>query len=229
VADAVARLERVFDKFEAFDPVTSERVFRVAASDNLELYVLPKLSAFLERSAPNIDVRVSALRHDWVTSLERGEVDLKLGRKSALPETLDGQDLSKEYFSCAVRAKHPAPDTPTLREYAELSHLVVTPTGTPDLTPSTVVDALLAKRGLERRVQMTVPHFAVAPFIVASSDLALTAPTRFLDGFIKLLRLRRLELPFKVPSYHLSQVWARRSGDDAGHRWLRASVARFFA
>jgi DNA-binding transcriptional LysR family regulator len=99
---------------------------------------------------------------------------------------------------------------------------------TPDLTPSTVVDELLAKRGLERRVHMSVPHFAVAPFIVASSDLALTAPTRLLDPFIRLLRLRRLELPIKVPTYHLSQVWARRSGDDAGHQWLRANVARLF-
>ena len=229
VADAVARLERVFEKSEAFDPMTSKRVFRIAATDNLELYVLPKLSALLESAAPHIDIRVSALRHDWVTSLERGEIDLKLGRKSSLPETLESQDLSKENFSCAVRAKHGVRNKPTLREYAGLAHLVVTPTAAPDRTPSTIVDEILAKRGLERRVHMTVPHFAVAPFIVASSDLALTAPTRLLDPFIKLLRLRRLELPIKVPGYHLSQVWARRSGEDAGHRWLLANVARLFA
>ncbi len=45
VATAVAALERVFARPEPFDPRTSRRVFQIAATDNLELYVLPHLAA----------------------------------------------------------------------------------------------------------------------------------------------------------------------------------------
>jgi hypothetical protein len=73
---------------------------------------------------------------------------------------------------------------------------------------------------------MTVPHFLVAPFVVAGSDLALTAPARLLTSFVKLLGLRRLELPIKLAGYTLTQVWAARARDDAGLRWLRHVIAR---
>jgi DNA-binding transcriptional LysR family regulator len=229
VTDAVARLERVFGKVEPFDPATSRRVFRIAATDNLELYVLPKLAAILQKGAPCIDVRVCALPADWVTSLQRGDIDLKLGRQYAVPEALESQDLSYERFGCVVRSGHPARSKPTLHQYLALDHLLVAPTAPPGTEPSGVVDAALAKHGAQRRLRMTVPHFLVAPFVVASSDLALTAPARLLAPFIKLLRLRRLELPLKLGGYKLSQVWAARSRDDDGHQWLRASIAGLFA
>jgi DNA-binding transcriptional LysR family regulator len=229
VADAVARLERVFARAEPFDPRTSQRVFRIAATDNLELYVLPHLAATLQKTAIGIDIRVCALPQDWVTALQRGDIDLKLGRKSEIPDTLESQDLSDEPFCCVVRRGHPARSRPTLREYAALDHLLITPTAPPGVEPSGVVDAVLAKQGLRRRIVMSVPHFLVAPFVVASSDLVLTAPVRLLAPFVKRLGLRRLELPMKLPSYKLSQVWAARTRDDDGHRWLRGVVARTLA
>jgi DNA-binding transcriptional LysR family regulator len=113
-----------------------------------------------------------------------------------------------------------------LQEYAALHHLLVTPTTPPGVEPSGIIDALLAKQGASRRVVMTVPHFLVAPFVVAGSDLALTAPARLLTSFVKLLGLRRLELPIKLAGYTLTQVWAARARDDAGLRWLRQVIAR---
>lgn len=56
---------------------------------------------------------------------------------------------------------------------------------------SGIVDEVLAKHGVRRRIAMTVPHFLVAPFVVASSDRVLTAPARSLAPFIKSLQLRR--------------------------------------
>jgi DNA-binding transcriptional LysR family regulator len=229
VAETVARIERVFARPEPFDPRTSKRAFRIASTDNVELYVLPKLAAVLQKTAPGIEVRVCALPEDWVMALQRGDIDLKLGRKYAVPETLESQQLSREQFGCVVRRGHPAPAKPSLRAYAELDHLVVSPTAATNVEPSGHIDRVLAKKGLRRRVAMMVPHFLVAPFIVASSDLVLTAPVRLLDPFRRLLRLRRVELPFEVSGYALSQVWAARSRDDEAHRWLRNAIAKTLA
>jgi DNA-binding transcriptional LysR family regulator len=229
VTEAVARLERVFERAEPFDPRTSRRTFRIASTDNVELYVLPQLAGILQKSAPGIDVRVCALPENWVMALQRGDIDLKLGRKYPVPDVLESQELSHEPMGCVVRRGHAAPRRPSLREYAALDHLVVSPTAAPTSEPLGLVETILAKHGLRRRVVLTIPHFLVAPFVVASSDLALTAPVRLLDPFVKLLRLRRITLPFKLAGYKLSQVWAARSRDDAAHRWLRGMIAKTLA
>jgi DNA-binding transcriptional LysR family regulator len=225
VSEAVAHLERVFSRSEPFDARTSRRTFRIAATDNVELFVLPSLGATL-KSAPGIEVRVCALPENWVMALQRGDIDLKLGRAYAVPDALESQELSQEHFGCVVRRGHPVRSRPTLREYAALDHLLVTPTAAPNVEPGGYVDTILAKRGMRRRIVMTVPHFLVAPFIVASSDLALTGPVRIFEPFTKLLGLRRVQLPFKSEGYKLSQVWAARSRDDEAHQWLRSTIAR---
>jgi DNA-binding transcriptional LysR family regulator len=229
VSEAVVGLERVFARAEPFDPRTSRRTFRIAATDNVELYVLPHLAATLQRDAPSVDVRVCALPADWITALQRGDVDLKLGRKYPVPDTLESQELSHERLACVVRRGHPSRAKPSIRQYAALEHLLVAPTAPVTAEPSGVVDAVLAKHGLRRRIVLTVPHFLVAPFIVERSDLALTAPARLLEPFATSLRLRWLELPLKLAGYTLTQVWAARSRGDEAHRWLRAAVARAFA
>jgi DNA-binding transcriptional LysR family regulator len=239
VVDAVERLERVFARAEPFDPRSSRRTFRIASSDNMELYVLPRLAAVL-KDAPGIDVRVRALPEDWEKSLQRGEIDLKLGRKYPIGHGLTSQTLSKERFACVVRRGHPAPSKPTLRDYADLDHLVISPMGdsegstsaTRTRTPASPlghVDAVLERHGLRRRVVLTVPHFLVAPFVVAQSDLVLTVPVRLLDHVAKPLRLRHIELPVRLAGYELSQVWATRSDDDEAHRWLRGAIAEVLA
>jgi DNA-binding transcriptional LysR family regulator len=146
-----------------------------------------------------------------------------------VPDSLVSQELSQEQLACVVRRGHPAPAKPSLRDYARLDHLVVSPTAVPASEPQGYIDSVLGKKGLRRRVALTVPHFLVAPFVVASSDLILTAPIRLLDPFAKLLRLRRIELPVKLGGYKLSQVWAGRSSDDEAHRWLRAAIAKTMA
>jgi len=229
VGAAVSELERVFARAEPFDPKTSRRVFRIGATDNLELYVLPHLAATMQKAAPGIDVRVYAIAPDWPAALQRGDIELKLGRKYAVPKTLESQDLSHEQFACVVRHGHPVSARPSVEEYAALEHVVVAPTAAIGAEPAGHVDAILAKQGLRRRIVMTLPHFLVAPFVVAGSDLALTAPARLLGAFTTALGLRRLQLPLKLSGYILSQVWAERSNDDQGHRWLRGVVVRALA
>jgi DNA-binding transcriptional LysR family regulator len=172
---------------------------------------------------------VSALAPDWPAALQRGEIDLKLGRKYPVSGPLESQELSEEQFACVVRRAHPAPARPNIDEYAALDHVVVTPAPVTGAEPAGHIDAVLAREGRRRRIVMTVPHFLVAPFVAASSDLALTAPARLLAPFITALHLRQLKLPIKLAGYRLSQVWAARSREDQGHRWLRTVVARALA
>jgi len=224
---AVAKLEQLFLRKPAFEPATSERVFRIASTDNLGFYLLPRLAQLLAKEAPHIELRVQQLSDDWILPLQQGDFDLKLGRKYRVPQGLHSQDLLEERFICVVAKGHPMANTRlTTRRYAELRHLAVVPTLTRGDNARGYVDELLARTGLVRRIAVTIPHFLVAPFIVASSDLALTGPERLLAPYLDSLQLRTLKLPMKLDTYKLTQVWAARSHDDEAHRWLRDVVAR---
>jgi DNA-binding transcriptional LysR family regulator len=224
---AVAHVARVFDRESGFDPSTSHRTFSIVATDNIELFLLPKLMATLHREAPHVDLRVHHLPMDWMKALMSGDVDLKLGRQYRIPPSFRSEELFEERFTCVVRRDHPLrPARPTLRQLADLSYVDVVPTGAAGVDTRGLVDDLLAQQGLQRRVALTVTHFLVAPHVVASSDLALVASERVIGPYVALLRLRALQLPVHVPGYRLTQVWAQRSDDDDGHRWLRRALAR---
>lgn len=227
VSRAVAELARVFLEPQVFDPRTSERTFHIAAPDNLEFYLLPNFVRLMVEQAPRIALRFQTISEHWHTQLLHGDIDLKLGRRSAMPSGLRSQELFEEEFACVVRRHHSlASKRITVSEYADLMHLVIRPVAGQAELVGSHVDAVLARHGKQRRIVLTVPHFVLAPFIVESTDLALTAAKRLLDPFVRSLKLRRVELPFKLPRYRLTQVWAQRSEDDPAHAWLRATILR---
>ena len=227
VGRAVAALELVFSRPPAFDPTTTRRVFHVAASDNLGLYVLPGLLALFGREAPRAALRVHPLAKDWPRALLDGDIDLKLGRTYEVPPGLRSQDLFEERFICVVAGGHASrPRRLSLAQFARLRHIVVQPTGNAADVAETPIDALLAEHGERRHVALSVPHFVVAPFVVAATDLTLTPAGRLIMPFVELLGLQQVELPFALPSYHLAQVWAARCDADPAHAWLRQAIVR---
>ncbi len=227
VEEAVAQLERVFEPGTAFDPAKSDRKFDIVATDNIEAYLLPRLMPALSQEAPHVRLRIHHLPEDWMRALNDGQADLKLGREYAIPDRFHSEHLYEERFTCVVRQGHPfRSPKPTLKEFAELHHIAVVPGSVAGRASRGFVDDVLAARGLQRHVALTVSHFLVAPHVVAASDLALTASERLITPFLRSLRLRTLQLPLPIEPYRLTQVWARRSHADASHRWLRGMIAR---
>ncbi len=227
VDQAVLQLERVFARTEKFDPMTSQRIFRVAATDNVEFYLLPQLVASLEKEAPHVELRLHHPTADWIAALQSGHLDLQLGSISNLATGLSREDLTEERFTCVVRKDHPtAPRDVSLGQYAELRHLVVSPTPAHGTAVESHIDEILAQHDAQRRIALTVPHFLVAPYVIASSDLAWTAPERLVAPFISSLSLRVVDLPIQLGTSRIAQVWAERSHADEGHKWLRSVIAR---
>lgn len=222
---AAAQLERVFLQKPAYDPASSDREFRIVGTDNLELYLMPRVAQLLEREAPGVTVRFHPLRRQWARALQQGDADLKLGRSTELPRDLHGEDLLEERFVCAVRARHPAKRL-DLATYVALRHVAIAPTLGLGESYTSVVDELLGERGLTRHVAITVSQFLAAPFVVQSSNLVLTASERLLGSFAGSLGLRLVRPPIALQSYRLSQVWSERAHTDEGHAWLRGLVSR---
>jgi len=197
IRHALEQVRTALQSPSAFDPKTVKLRARVATSDYAELILLPRLVHRLEAAAPGIELRL-------------------------LPHAADaaGPKLIDESFTCVVRRGHPlASQKLTLARFAAASHALISPRG----KEGSFVDDALAKLGLSRRVAVAVPHFLVAPHIVAESDLVLTVASRVATLLAKPLGLVMLAPPreLELAGFRMSLLWHERTHHDAAHRWLR--------
>jgi DNA-binding transcriptional LysR family regulator len=223
---ALDEIARALAPPAAFDPRTASRKFVLASSDYLELVLLPRLVARLEREAPGIDLRSRRIGDDVVGDLASGAIDVAI---MPMPERdqrpgVFARRLFDEKFVCVVRRGHPlAKKKMTLARYAATPHALIAPRGTELGT----VDEALARLGMKRRVAVMVPHFLIAPHVVASSDLVLTLAARVADVLAKPLKLAVLAPPreLELPGFTMSAMWHERAQNDPGQKWMRALLA----
>jgi len=82
----------------------------------------------------------------------------------------------------------------------------------------------LRERGLERSIVVRLPHFLVAPLVVASSDLLMALPERLVRSLLDLRSFARRPLPLEVGGFDMKMFWHPRDEGEAAHRWLRSVV-----
>lgn len=206
-----------------FDPGTARRSFRVAAADYAELVLLPKLVPRLEREAPGVDLWLRRPMDD-LSGLADSDTDVVVGpvRSPDLVAGVRSRALFRERFVVIMRADHPLMQAPlTVEAYAAARHAFIAPRG----GPGGVVDDALEKLGLSRRVALAIPHFLVAPYVVAGSDLVLTLAERVARSFAAHLPLAIVEPPLPLPGFTISLMWHERHHADLGHTWLRSILA----
>lgn len=228
VRRVLAEIERVVAHTPRFDPASAQRTFRLAMIDFAEMVLLPPLLTRLAREAPAVDVDVRALYTGAYEALEQGQLDGAVGVfVDTPPAGISRRKLFDERFVCVARAGHPALARPlTLERYAALDHVVIVPRGLKDRG---FADEALAKHGLARRITLRVPHFLVAPHVVASTDLVITLSERVARRFATLLPLVIVEPPLELPRFSVHLIWHERQQSDPANAWLREVLAQLGA
>ena len=89
---------------------------------------------------------------------------------------------------------------------------------------ATFVDHALHVHGLRRTVAVQVPDFAGALFVVATSDLVLTAPTGLGEAARDRLGLTIGPHPLPLSPTHVLACWHARDDQDKGLVWLRSVI-----
>jgi DNA-binding transcriptional LysR family regulator len=207
----------------AFDPATARHTFHLAASDYVELVLLPRLVERLGRTAPGIELWIHTLVDYGDEALASGAMDLVIGppRGAARPGGSYEKLLFDESFTCIVRAGHPlAGARMTIARYCAAAHLLVAPRG----LPGSFVDDALAALGRSRRIAVAVPHFLVVPYVIAGSDLVATLANRVAAMFIDTLGLVAMAPPLVLPRFQMALAWHERNHADPAHRWLREEL-----
>ena len=205
-----------------FDPATDTRKFVLAASDYVELVLLPPLLRELGRVAPGVELEVRPWGlHEVPDALAKGEADLMIGYFDELPARHREEQLFEEEYVCIVRKAHPrVRGKLTLERYLELGHVLVSQRSD---SPGSV-DRALAKLGKRRQVALRVSHFLMVPVLVAETDLIAALSRRAAEPFADALGLRLLPPPLALPRSRIRHVWHEQMDADPGHRFLRELI-----
>ncbi len=217
--------ERVMQE-RTFDPATSRRNFRIAASDFGQFTLLPALDRWTARTAPLVRFTSVPLSRDTLPDgLEIGEIDLAFGGFPALSARMIEQTLYEDSYVCVVRAGHPLAMAGSLSigDFCAARHVVIS-----------ARDAGHVHQDAEERLLSVIPadhirlisyNFSLAPMLIAGSDHILTAPRRVVELFRAQLALVTLPPPIALPLVQVKQYWHERAKHDPGHQWLRRSIA----
>ena len=223
---ALMALQRALERSGPFDPAAETRTFHIASPDLFDLLVLPALIRRMRAAGPRLSVQVTSYGLSSLeAALAQGDLDLAL-----LPVLTGGSQVSsgefmrrtlfRDGFRCFFRAGHPVSTDWGLEGWLAADHLLVSPTG----RSHGVVDRALEKLGRHRSVALQVQGFGVAPGIVASSDLVLTAPAS-LARLTRPLGIVDRESPVPLPTHGIAMLWHRRFGEEPGLRWLMDQLA----
>jgi DNA-binding transcriptional LysR family regulator len=227
----LAQLRRAFEGETSFDPATSPRRFRVAATDYVEWLLAGPLAAALSRQAPGVQIQLRRLDRLFVApeaALRAGEIDLAIGffpDARSLESGSVSETLLEEQNVVVARQGHPL-----LRRRLDLDAFAAARHAAVIYRPEPwgLIDTELAARGRRRNLFLAAPHFLTVLRAVSESDLIACVPERLARGLRQSLRLAIRPVPFPLPPFHTRMVWHEHAAGDAALIWLR-SVLRAIA
>jgi DNA-binding transcriptional LysR family regulator len=204
-----------------FDPAKARLTVTIACTDYLQAAVVKPLVMELRTRAPGVRV---ALRNLDIPQLEAqmalGDVDLALMTPEAAPPSLRTRHLFDERYVLIGRWNHPRlRDGITIKDFAQLEHVIVSLRGGDFVTP---VDDVLAALGHRRNVVLSAASFLFVPEIVAESDFVALVPERLVHDRDHKLKL--IDCPFHVEGFAVGMVWHERGHGHSGQRWIREAI-----
>lgn len=215
-------VQQVIAPLSKFEPSDSEETFVVAATDYVELLIVPRLVRRLRAAAPRVKLVLRSIEASKVPDdLISGRIDAGIAFFPSLSPKLRQRVLFTDEFTCVM-----SPDSPlakgrlTLTALLGASHLQTSASG----RLGGRVDDALQEKGLRRQVNFVTSHFVAAASIASQTDvMTITGKrlARYLAGFLP-LELR--PLPFDAKPLSLILAWHERTHRDPSRRWLRTQI-----
>jgi len=208
-----------------FDATNSEALFRVAASDYLDPFFLPRLVAHIKHVAPGVKLELMPLTrdYDYRRHLAAGDVDLVIGNWLQPPEELHLGRLLSDEVVCLVAEGHPSAGARgwSVQRYLDQEHIAPTP-----MSPGAlgVIDEHLHAAGVQRRIVVRASHFSLIPLMVAGSLLVLTTGRLFCSRYAGTLPVKVVKCPVAFPPLAYYQLWHELSHAAPSMRWFREQV-----
>lgn len=222
VARALGDIEALILAAAVFDPATSQRCFRLCASDYVTVVLLQPLIAELEKSAPGISIEISPPSADALLQLERGEIDFLLTPEQFAAREHPRELLFEEQHVVVGCKKNPVFRKPLTEERFFAHGQVIMALG----HTQSFAEREMGELNRRRRIEVSCDSFLVVPWMLPNTRRLAVMHERLARLMVKQLPLVIAPLPFALPAMReIVQYHAART-TDGGIQWLLQGILR---
>ena len=189
-----------------FDPLTAQRSFGLYMVDGAVVNILPQLLAGLARledGASGLQLRSVHIDPGAIEAqLERGHIDLAIGRFPQLVNNIRRRKLWTDEYACVMRAGHPCAGQLDRDAYLTHRHVLIEMEQTSQHNGAVTrkLETLLAPS----RILCHVPSYTSAAHIALHTDAIATIPLRLARPLARDLGLVLARLPIDLPPVQLA-------------------------
>ncbi|MGD9944406.1 MAG: LysR family transcriptional regulator [Burkholderiaceae bacterium] len=222
----IDNVRRMLQSRAAFDPSTASGDILITAAEHVAHRLGPRLAGALASQAPGMRLELRRSTPEIEDrSLEKGEVDLRLGWMHEPGPAVRSKFLYSEQVTCLVRRDHPAVrNRISISEFVRLGH--VRARHSSGSWASRFIDDAMRRRNKTLKITMIVPSHLTIGCIVAGSDLLATLPVSIARTLADQLPLAMIAPPFEIPARRVCMYWHERAHRDPRQLWLRQTIMR---
>lgn len=223
VRDLLLRIDSSIGTSPAFDPRTSDRTFRMLASDYTQWVLGPAMMALAAKQKVKVRFEFAPQVEQPHRYLERGEADLLIIPAGFMAPDHPREALYKERFVCMVwrHGKH-AGRRLSLDSYLASEHVVMQPEGQ---RAQAFEGWFLERYGVTRQVMVRTYSFVTLPALLVGTDRIATVHERVARRLVDTWPLEIQPTPVVIDDMEQAMQWHKLRSSDPGLAWLRAHMA----
>ena len=212
---------------ETFHPEQETRTFSIGFSSELEVLLMPSLTAQVQSYAPGIKLLARPAQPDEVhRMLDDGMIDLAVGCFGDGAERHRRKLLFEQSLTCCFNPKLLDLAVPISQSaYLAQRHALVSQ----NASIRGCLEYAMRTANVEVDVVMAAPEFLTVLSTVMSTPVIATLPSRIANCYGPLMGLVNSPVPFDFEVTPISMVWAAHSDRDPASEWLRQQVEPILA
>jgi DNA-binding transcriptional LysR family regulator len=223
VQQILASIENAFNRRLSFDPGSTQRMFRISASDDIAAVFIQPLLLQLRKLAPRISLQIQRADKDTPQHLATRQVELTIEPEGRYRNRdFASQRLFADRFVVAVWSGNKAVgQTITREQFFELGHV------TYSMRPYafTLADRCLGSLAQNLNLRVVTDSFISLAMLLRGTDLLALVPERLAVKVQESSQIRLLPAPFNLQEFQISMVWPTLFEQDAAHVWLRSVMS----
>lgn len=207
-----------------FDPASTQRSFRIVASDYITTSVIGPLSRRLAETAPSVRLDMMLPSEEAAQLVLEGKADLIITPEDFIVPDQPAELLCEERQLVIGWSDNPAfAGQINADAFGRLGHVAVH-VGS-NRVPS-FADRQIERMGLERRIDLTCGCFTMVPWLICGTSRIAVMHERLARQMAGQFPLALSEMPFDFPVMREMLQYHRAREADEGLRWLRDELKR---
>jgi DNA-binding transcriptional LysR family regulator len=222
VRECLRMVDALISTSTLFDPATSQRTFRIVASDYMTAAVMVPLVHRLATVAPQVRIEIILPTDQSQAQVEQGQVDLLVTPEDYIAREHPADLLFEERHVVVGWRDNPLFDAPMTKDaFLSAGHVGVAMGN--QRTPA-FADRQLDQQGVARRIEVTASSFTMVPWLLRDTARLALMHERLAIAMAEHFAITHTDIPFEVPAMREMAQYHHARAADPGLIWLRQQL-----